>query len=88
MGVEGPMTDVWGGVSPSKVRENILEMFHDVSITELYIYRDGNRYPDGCQITMNSQHDPNRQMKVTILGQPFKDLQTLIFATLGFEHGD
>lgn len=88
MGIEGPIIDCWGDVSVSKIRCDTLEMFKGVQVTELYIFRSANTYPEGCELKLTVDHDPSIVMKVTILGEPFKQLQKLILATMGFEDAD
>jgi len=71
-------------------RSDFEAMLKDVQVIELFIYRDSDRgnYPNGCELTLTSSHDPSRTMKVSILGDPFKNLQKIILATIGFEDAD
>lgn len=70
------------------VEELVHGMFRDVNVEALYIYRDSNNYPSGCHVTLRSAKDYNMQIRVSIVGQSFKDLQTLILATIGLEDAD
>ena len=88
MATEGPLTDPWGTVLPEKVRIDILEMFSDVDLSEFQVYRDANKYPEGCELTLRVGFDYNRTIKVTIWGDAFKNLQTLILATMGMDDCD
>lgn len=70
------------------VEELVHGMFRDVNVEVLYICRDSKNYPNGCHVTLRSVKDYNMQIRVSIVGQSFKDLQTLILATIGFEDAD
>ncbi len=70
------------------VEELVYGMFRDVNVEALAIYRDGKNYPTGCELTLRSTKDYNLQIKVSILGQPFQELQKIILATIGFEDAD
>lgn len=93
---EGPLTDVFGNVSERKIEikfcEMFQELFKDVQIERVVVYRDLNNYPDGCELTLRSWGTtlapvtPN--IRITILGDTFKDLQKLILGTMGFDDAD
>jgi len=85
---DGPMTDAWGSIDPGKVRCSILEMLDDVSLSNVEVYRDVNKYPEGCELTLMVMHDPSRKIKITIFGDAFKNLQSLILATMGMDDCD
>ena len=91
---DGPLTDAWGDVSEAKVVAKMHDVmddaFKNIQIEEIFIYRDSNNYPDGCELTFRTwaSKNPMAPIKVAILGQPFKDLQKIILATMGFEDAD
>lgn len=91
---DGPLTDAWGDVSVGKVEAKIHEIMdaalQDVQIDEIFIYRDANNYPDGCELTLRTwaSKQPMAPIKIKILGEPFKDLQKLILATMGMADCD
>lgn len=91
---EGPLTDVFGNVSETKVKAAIHDVmddaFKNIQVENIFVYRDTNNYPDGCELTFRiwSSQNPMSPIKITILGQPFKDLQKLILGTMGFDDDD
>ncbi len=74
-------------VNDATIKQIIYDMLKEVDITNLYVYRDNNNYPDGCVITVKPKTE-FAEMKISILGPAFKELQTLILATMGFEDAD
>jgi len=93
---EGPLTDVFGSVSETKVETKICAVFDelvkDIQVERVVIYRDRNNYPEGCEISLCSWGTTLSpvlsKMRITILGDAFKDLQKLILGTIGFDDDD
>lgn len=71
----------------ASIKQIIYDMLKDVRVTNLYVYRDTNNYPDGCELTLTPLNE-FVEMKINITGEAFKQLQTIILATMGFEDAD